>query len=482
MTKTASVPRVFLSSTVKGYAPDDPGLEPYRERIEELIVGKFGWRCLRSEGTGAGFWGTNVSACLNAVASADLFIGIFWKRYGLVIPASGLPLTEMEFYRALNMKKPMRLFVIKSEQKEPLLQVFLNWVSHEQFVIICDLDDLLQKIEEALEDFGSKWPSESLLSLLVPPFYIDEILTKLDLLPRELCIFRTEPKHDVFDKDLVSSKLERIKLLHELYAYEEVICEGWHVLSMLRFRPPDRCPEFRRFWISFLSMWEDACNWYGYIQGSLGSLWAAMTLREIYRLSEAWHLFNSSASTIASNIYAMATLIEAKAECENNPAWEHDLSNKARQFLFQSLDYVNISFHRGPTPSVAACSIRGNIYRKLGNYDKAIKSHLMAKERCTSDEGRGMQISHIGRAKILKNDKEGLKYLEEGVSICRDLESPSEVRTLKALGQGLIELKEYDRAEEISNKAYDLAEKKKLGHQLESLRAMKNRIMIKKGN
>ncbi|MGZ5478887.1 MAG: DUF4062 domain-containing protein, partial [Candidatus Aminicenantales bacterium] len=453
MSKTDSSPKVFLSSTIKDRAPDDPGLEPHRERIKELIEGKFGWNCLLSEGTGKGFWGSNVSACLNSVASADLFIGIFWKRYGMVIPDSGLPLTEMEFYTALNKKKPMRLFVIESSQREPALQEFLDCLRHEHFVIFCDVGDLLPRVEKALEDFGSRWPSESLLSPLVPPLYIDQILTKLDLLPYELCIFRTEPRYNVFDRDLVSLKLDHMKILHELYAYEEVIGEGWDILNMLRFRPPESYPEFRGFWISFLTMWEDACNWYGYIQGSLGSLWAARALREIYRLSEAWYLFNSSASVIASNLYALATSIEAKAAHETIRTWEPALLNMAREYLLRSLDYVNISFYRESALSVSACSIRGNICRKLGNYQEAIRSHRMALERCTSDEGRGMQISHIGRAKILQNDKEGLSDLEEAVAICQNLRSPSKVRTLKALGQGFIELKEYDRAEETCNKA-----------------------------
>jgi tetratricopeptide (TPR) repeat protein len=251
---------------------------------------------------------------------------------------------------------------------------------------------------------------------------------------------------------------------------------------MLRFRPPEGYPEFRGFWIALLTMWEDACNWYGYIQGSLGSLWAAKALREIFRLSEAWHLFNSSASVIASNLYALATSIEAKAECEEYSEWKRELSNQAREFLSRSLNCVNISFHREPALSVSTCSIRGNIYRKLGNYEEAIRSHRMALQRCTSDESRGMQISHMGRARILCNDKEGLSYLDEAVAICRDIKSPSEVRTLKALGQGLIVLKEYDRAEEITNKACELAEKRKLGHQLESLRTMKTTIVTKKRN
>ncbi len=447
-----------------------------------MIISKFRWKCIRSEGTGAEFWGSNISACLDAVACADLYIGIFWKRYGPIIADSGLPLTEMEFYRALNLKKPMRIYVIESEQREPSLQLFLDWVKHEQFLIFCKIDELLQKIGEGLEYFGKKWPSNRLLLSLVPPSYIDEILNKLDLLPQELCIFRTEPKFDIFDKDLVSKKLKNMKTFHELYKYEEVIGEGWQVLNMLRFKPPHIYKEFRRFWISFLSMWEDSCNWYGYIQGSVGSLWAAKSLREIYRLSEAWSLFNSSAGIISSNLYALATSIEAKATLINIPAWKDILSNQARQLLFQSLDYVNLSFCRGVAISVAACSIRGNINRKLGNFDESIESHLMAKERCTSDEGLGMQISHIGRAKILKKDKDGLKVLEEGVIICKNLQSPSEVRTLKALGQGLVEIGEFDRAEEIGKNALHLAEKRKLGHQLESIRALMKKIKAKKGN
>jgi len=456
MKLTDKVLQVFLSSTIKGKTPDDPGLEPYREKIRKMITSEFGWKCICSEENNVEFWGSNVSACLNAVGSADLYIGIFWKRYGTIITDSGLPLTEMEFYRALNLRKPMKIYVIESDQREPSLQLFLDWIKHNQFLVFCKTGELREKIRVDLEYFGKKWPSKKILSTFVPPSYLDEILKKLDLLPLELDVFDTKPRTGTFDKDFVLKKLENMKIFHTLYDYEVVIREGWEVLNMLRFRPPYKYKEFRGILISFLLLWENSCNWYGYIEGPFGSFWAAKSLREIYRLREAWSLLNSAASIVSSNIYAIATLKQSKSM------------------------FIKISFYRGGTVSSAIWSIRGNINRKLGDFDEAIKCHLMARNRCTSDEGEGIQLSHLGRAKILKGDKEGLRDLEEGVKLCYQLPSPSSVRTLKALGQGLIKLRKLYKAEDVMKMAHEFAKERKLGHQLKSIEAMQELIKNKK--
>lgn len=135
MKNNDNFPKVFLSSTIKGKTPYDPGLGPYRDKIRNMIINDFGWNCTLSEKDSSDFWGSNVSACLNAVSNSDLYIGIFWKRYGTIITDSGLPLTEMEFYRALNKRMPMKIYVIESSKRETSLQSLLDWVRHEQFLV-----------------------------------------------------------------------------------------------------------------------------------------------------------------------------------------------------------------------------------------------------------------------------------------------------------------------------------------------------------
>lgn len=331
-----------------------------------------------------------------------------------------------------------------------------------------------------LKKFEEIWPSKDLLSELVPPSYLDEILTKLDLLPLELDIFDTKPMIGLFDKDLVLNKLEKMKAYRRLYNHEEAIREGWEILNMLRFKPPYEHKEFLEIWISFLLMWEDSCNWYGYIEGTLGSLWAAKTLRELYRFKEAWHLLNSSASIVSSNIYAIATLKQSKSMMIDKPNLKKDLLNQSNQLLEQSLDYIDLALIRSTIIPVSVWSIRGNLHRKLGKFEEAIKCHSMARKRCKSDESEGIQLSHLGRAKISKGDKQGLNDLREAVKLCKDLPSPSSVRTLKALGQGLIKLKKLDEAAEVTIKARNLARERKFGHQLESIEAMHEVIKNKK--
>lgn len=482
MEKTHKVPKIFISSTIKGKAPSDPCLEPYRQEICKMITSEFGWESICFEENDKYFSGSNISACLNAVQYADLYIGIFWKRHGSLITPFCLPLTELEFYRALNLKKPMRIYVIESTTREPYLQLFLDWVKGERFLCFCNLNELKGNIRNFLNHFGNIWFSKKLVSLLVPPSYIDEVLKKLYILPMELTIIPKETVCNIFDKEFIIVKLKKMKLLQSNYKYDEIIKEGWEILNMLSLKPPVKNKEFYELWIEFLQLWENACSWYGYIDGTFGSLWAAKSLMEMYRMTEIWPLFNSAASIVSSSTYALATLKQSKSQFIEDSKWQHELQKQSENLLHQALDYINFSFLRGGITSSGVWSIKGNIYRKLGDFDKAIKSHLMAIDKCISDEGYGIQISHLGRAKILKGDKKGLKNLEEGMTICNDLQSPSKVRTLKALGQGLIKLRKLDRAEEIIKKALHLAKKRGLGHQLESIKAALEIIKKRKRN
>ncbi len=57
MKKHEQVPKVFISSTVKGIDPKDSGLKPYREEIYRIITSEFGWDCICSEESGQYFGG-----------------------------------------------------------------------------------------------------------------------------------------------------------------------------------------------------------------------------------------------------------------------------------------------------------------------------------------------------------------------------------------------------------------------------------------
>lgn len=474
------VPKVFISSTVKGIYSKDIGLKPYREEIYKMITTEFEWECACSGESDQYFWGSNLSACLNAVEYADLYIGIFWRRYGNLVARFGLPMTELEFYKALNLKKPMRIYVIDANYREYRLQLFLDWLKWEQYLCFCTLNELKEKIRSDLEDFGRRWPLKELIEKFVPPSYLDEIMKELNLLPLELPFLSQELCYKEFDKEFFLEKLQNMRARQSNHQYAEMLKEGWDAINMLRLRLPHKYKEFRNQWVAFLKLWEDACGWFGYIEGAFGSLWASNLIMEMYRLLEAWPLYNTGANMVASSLYALSTLKESKTPLLKEERWRKELTAQARKILQQSFDYNNFAFYRSDKISLGIWSVRGNIYRKLGNFEEAVKSHSTAIDLCISEEQYGMQCSHLGRSKILKGNKEGIKDLEKGAEICGKIETPSAIRTKKALGQGLAILSEWDRAEEETKKAFQLAKKMQLGHQVETIKASLKKIKEKK--
>lgn len=109
--------RVFVSSTMVDLAEERAAARDAiaKLRLEPVLV----------EGVGASS-SSPQDATLSLVTGADIYIGIFWKRYGSVSPA-GLSATEMEYQRARAEGKPILVYEKKpAPQREPLLGRFLK--------------------------------------------------------------------------------------------------------------------------------------------------------------------------------------------------------------------------------------------------------------------------------------------------------------------------------------------------------------------
>ncbi len=231
-------------------------------------------------------------------------------------------MTELEFYHAMNLRKPMRIYVIQDKYREQFLQLFLDLLKLEQYLCFCTLHELKAKIRKDLEEFGRRWPSKELIAEFVPPFYLDEVMRKLSVLPLELPFLTQELEYRRFDKDFVLEKLQKMRTKDLSHQYVEVLKEGWGVMNMLRLRPLSyKYREFCNLWVEFLKYWEDACGWYGYVEGTFGSVWASKALWETYRLLEAWPLYNSATSGVSSSLYTLSTLKEAKASFIEDLEW-----------------------------------------------------------------------------------------------------------------------------------------------------------------
>jgi Domain of unknown function (DUF4062) len=69
-----------------------------------------------------------VDKCLNDVAKADLYIGLFAFRYGYIPPTQhqnpqGLSITELEYRKAQELQIPCLIFVAKEDAGIPLTMV-----------------------------------------------------------------------------------------------------------------------------------------------------------------------------------------------------------------------------------------------------------------------------------------------------------------------------------------------------------------------
>jgi hypothetical protein len=70
-------PVIFLSSVFGGFLSQ-------RQKLRGIITNEFNFQCLTYESDAERFGGAPRRACLQAVDSADLYIGVFWKRAGSI--------------------------------------------------------------------------------------------------------------------------------------------------------------------------------------------------------------------------------------------------------------------------------------------------------------------------------------------------------------------------------------------------------------
>ena len=105
------MPRAYISSTFRD-------LQQHRQ-IANLVVKRFGYEDVTME-----YYVAEderpLDRCLADVAACDLYIGIFAWRYGYVPEGEQFSITELEYRRAVEKKKPRLLFVIDEEAEWPM--------------------------------------------------------------------------------------------------------------------------------------------------------------------------------------------------------------------------------------------------------------------------------------------------------------------------------------------------------------------------
>ena len=96
------------------------------------------------------------SACLDGVATSDIYIGVYGTRYGYVAPRSGLSATEEEFQEARKRGLPILCFVSRENKDDDQSQFLARVMGYEDGYTIARYEspsDLKDQIVKALNDY-----------------------------------------------------------------------------------------------------------------------------------------------------------------------------------------------------------------------------------------------------------------------------------------------------------------------------------------
>jgi len=452
------MPRVFISSIIKGY-------EGIRDEISRKIVDDFGWEVWCSGVIDPHTGGhPSLSVCLERVEWADLYIGIFGKKYGTLIDPPRLSFTELEYQRAVARRKYTYIYIenydplpidklVFADEDEVRLQCFIEFVKgdphigkYARFFNADKLKSLYQdKIRSDLEDFGTKWISNTLKK---PSLYIMKITSDLQKIQNDLYglinIWKLQPIPGKFDEKFVRDKLEEMNLLYDQNAFCDTLETGLDVLKQLKKVPPLKYKKYRRVWARFLEKWVNTYaeigNW-----GTFGPIPATKAVIQIYQSLEDFQNMYGTANSMASLHYSNRDF-ERALICSN---------------LAKSVE--------GPRPrEVSKSSVRGRIFLKIGNFKGAERCFwycVTANEKFGfSEASYGLHLSGLGLTEIaLGKDKDGMRKLEKGRSICQAQNNPGfTVRTKIAIAEHYIKRGMMSEAREEVEEAYRTAKEHKL--------------------
>lgn len=111
MPPNSNAVKVFISSTITDLKPER---EAAKKAVDELYLSPSiveGWGAQPE---------TPREVCLREVGDADIYIGIFWQRYGFITD-KGIAATEEEYQAARTAGKPVLIYVKEPAQREVLL-------------------------------------------------------------------------------------------------------------------------------------------------------------------------------------------------------------------------------------------------------------------------------------------------------------------------------------------------------------------------
>jgi tetratricopeptide (TPR) repeat protein len=440
-------PVVFLSSVFRG-------LKKYREQMYRIITQDFGWECNAYEFHSERYIGSTERACLKEVDGCDLYVGVFWKSAGSSMPHDNVYITELEYYRARKLRKPMMIYVVEADPEfvEANLALFIATIKEPdsgQIIQFCkNFSDLTSKFKSGLNYFGECWVKGETASW-APSFLMDNVLKDLGFLTEHPELYHL-PRHSLAVTRLVDiahlqHEIDAMRRHHErseFYSAGEVGAEL--LLAFLNAGISFEKKELLPLWAEFLYMWAGTCTWLNILNMPYDAVWAARMLSEIYEAQAKWPSYYDTASLISHTLYVQSCATnDEKLSLGIAPTGKKrfqeerraifsiqiGLEKKRQHTLQKALDYDKLFVARSK-PNYPYL-YRAYIYQVMGNYDQAILDfERMAAYRRDSYSSNDISyidiLSDLGGTKVLKaiNDKvtktTKSELLKDGLHLLRE--------------------------------------------------------------
>ena len=508
-------PVIFLSSVFGGFLSQ-------RQKLRGIITNEFNFQCLTYESDAERFGGAPRRACLQAVDSADLYIGVFWKRAGSMIPHDNLTLTELEYYRARKNRKLLRIYVLEADaaRVELNLKIFLETIKEPDNGIciqFCkDFGGLQSVLKRDLDHFGECWYQGTTPSWH-PSFLTDRILRHFGFLLNHASLYHLPANyvnnHGIWtDQEYCEEQVSEME--HHYSRCEFLRCGeiGSQLLvAFLNLHSTVSTDSISQLWIRFLSMWTGTCTWLNILSVPYGSVWAARVLGEIYEAQEDWPSHFDNASLLSHVNYVEACSLEDekqnlhmlpslssdsfREERRDMRKLQQELERQRQDRLNKALNYYKLFMARFRPPYLNL--YRAYIYQVQGHYDQAIRDFtLMATDRFYGQHELSYldAIADLGTTKILKAKRHRIsgsskgRLISEGISLLNkaheQVQRYSSYPTLptyliieKEYAKGLLNTGHRKAASSLLTSLYELARQEGLSQQAQSIGVLLNRAV-----
>lgn len=471
------VPTVFVSSVIST-------LERERELVCK-VVESLGWRCDASGIRESRFWGGAQDGCYRRVEASDLYVGIFSARSGSPSFIHEVFITEMEFYSALNARRPMRIYILETpdRRREPSLKHFVDSLKADLYVRTCSSKDLEQVLVRDLEDFNECWIHGD-VSTLVPPLYLDEALRHMGIFETEADSYGLEVlgTSKSLDNHNFQASMHGMQRAYEQSQFAEAAEIGANL--MLAFLARGLSYDNRdlaRRWASFLQMWASSCIWHGYVQGHFGALNSSLMMREAYRMLNDWRHFHEANGLVANSYYVLASRLHVRDSRLGNVRTFVDVTAPQRSALDRALTLDEIRALKYPEPFPHLH--RAYVNLELGNYERAIRDFrtMLGYGDVIGERMYFDYLTGLGQALVFKGLTEELQVpIMEGQLLLREAEvglvkfsnSPFYLSYMKRIAKAFVRLGELQAAHAILDRLLPIAINRKLTHQAEGISAL----------